>query len=88
MFTLNGLLIGLAMIGIGVLIVRFSYPLTSITGSQDWLERFTGPGTTNFMYKMFGLALIIGGLLAATGYGNNAMSFVLSPLVNMFSPGK
>jgi nucleoside recognition membrane protein YjiH len=86
MFTLNSLLIGIAMVVIGVLGVKYAFWLHNMTGPQDWLERFTGPGSTQGMYKIFFTLVVITGLLVATGFGNNVMSFLFSPLKNLFHP--
>jgi hypothetical protein len=85
-FTPTGLAIGLTLTGIGIAMVKFSFQLLNATGPQQWLERFTGQGTTNGMYKILGCVLVIGGILTATGFGDNVMNFLLTPLYNVFAP--
>jgi len=83
-FTVGHLLIGLAMVGLGIVFVRFSFTVLRITGQQAWLEKYTGSGSTNGMYKLFGIALILLGLLFGTGFGNDVMNFLLSPFSGIF----
>lgn len=88
MFSIQGLLIGLTMAGLGVLGVKYTFWLHNATGPQDWLERYTGSGSTYGIYKIFCTLLVIIGLLVATGFGDNVMSFFFSPLLNIFRAGK
>lgn len=71
---------------LGVVAVKYTFNLVNITGSQDWLEQFTGPGSTYGMYKIFGVLLVIVGVLVATGFGAPVMNFIFSPLKHVFSP--
>ena len=88
MFSFTGLLIGIVMAVLGVLMVKYSFWLHNTTGPQMWLERFTGGGSTNGMYKIFGVLLVFIGTLVATGFGDNVMSFIFAPFVNLFIPHK
>jgi hypothetical protein len=84
MFSIKGLLIGLAMMGAGFVGVKYTFWLHNFTGPQNWLERYTGSGSTYGIYKIFSALLVIGGILVATGFGDNVMGFFLSPLLNVF----
>ena len=86
MFSITGLLIGLSMVVAGVLFVKFSFQILGFTGNQQWLERYTGSGSTNGMYKLFGVALILFGFMIAGGFGDNVMNFLLSPFKSVFHP--
>lgn len=86
MFSLNGLLIGLGLVVAGVLFVKYTFAIANLTGSQDWLERITGPGSTYGIYKIFGVLLVILGLLVGTGYGSNVLAFLLAPVHSVFQP--
>lgn len=88
MFSLSNLLIGLIMIGLGVLGVKYTFWLHNVTGAQDWLERYTGSGSTYGIYKILSVILVLLGILYATGFGENVVEFFFSPLLNLFSPGK
>lgn len=83
-FSISHLLIGLVMVGLGVLMVKFTYQLTNFTGAQDWLERYTGSGSTYGIYKIVGVLLALAGLMFATGLGNGLMEFFFSPLKGLF----
>jgi hypothetical protein len=86
MFSVSNLFIGLAMVGAGVLGVKFTFQIVNMTGSQDWLERYTGSGSTYGVYKIVSVLLIFIGLLVATGFGDNFMNFIFSPLKSVFQP--
>lgn len=83
-FSLSHLFIGLAFAGFGILFVKYSFALTRITDDQGWLERFTGPGSTNGVYKLFGVLLVILGILVGSGFGADVMNFLLSPFSSIF----
>jgi|GEM_PF-2717216 len=86
MISLNGILIGAGVVIAGVLFVRFAFQIQNFTGAQFWLERFTGSGTTTGLYKIFGVLLVIGGFLIATGFGNDILATLLSPFRSSFHP--
>lgn len=73
---------------IGVAFVKYTFWIHNMTGPQDWLERYTGSGSTYGIYKLFGVFIVLTGLLVASGFGNNVMSFLFSPLANLFRPLK
>jgi hypothetical protein len=80
----NNLLIGLAMVVFGVLAVKYTFWLRNTTGPQEWLERYTGSGSTYGMYKIFGVILILFGFMTATGLADPVMRWLLSPFLNIF----
>ena len=88
MFSVQGLIVGLIMTVLGVLLVKYTFWIHNMTGAQDWLERYTGSGSTYGIYKIFGVLIGLIGLLVATGFGDNVMSFFFSPLANLFAPLK
>ena len=84
MFSLSGLFIGLAMIALGILGVKYSFWLHRQTGPIQALERYTGSGSTYGIYKIGSTLLILVGILWATGFGHNVMDFLFSPLKDLF----
>jgi hypothetical protein len=86
MFTLSGLFIGLAMIGLGVLGVKYTFWLTQTTGPLNFIEKYTGSGSTYGIYKIFSLLLIFVGFFWATGFGHSVLDFILSPIIGVFRP--
>jgi hypothetical protein len=86
MFSLGGLLIGSGLIIIGVVTVKYTFQAVNLTGRQDWIEKYTGSGSTYGVYKIFGVILVLAGILTATGFGGNVMNFLLTPLYNLFAP--
>ena len=86
MFTLSGFITGTIMTVLGLLGVKYTFWIHRVTGAQDWLERYTGPGSTYGIYKIFFALLVLMGILFATGFGHNVMSFFFSPLTHLFKP--
>lgn len=86
MFSITQLIIGVIMVGLGVLTVKYTFQLVNMTGRQDWIENITGSGSTYGVFKLFGVALVIIGLLVATGFGNDVLNFIFSPLRRIFTP--
>ena len=84
--SFSSFLIGLAMTVLGVGMVKYTFQVMNFTGRQDWIERYAGSGSTYGVFKIFGVALVIGGILFATGFGNDVLNFILSPLLNAFRP--
>jgi hypothetical protein len=84
--NLAHVLIGLIMIVGGIAMVKYTFQLTNITGRQDWLERYTGSGSTYGIYKLFGVFIVIVGILFATGFGTGVIDFIFSPLKSVFHP--
>ncbi len=87
MFTLSGFFTGLTMAILGVLGVKYTFWIHNQTGSIDFIERFTGAGSTYGVLKIFFTLLVLVGLLWASGFGNNVISFLLSPFANLFTRG-
>lgn len=86
MFTLSGFFIGLTMVGLGVLGVKYSFWIHQQTGAISSLERYTGSGSTYGIYKIVSTLLIIVGILWASGFGHNVMSFLFAPIAGLFHP--
>ncbi len=86
MFSFSHLFIGLAMAAIGVLGVKYTFWLHNVTGPQMWLERYTGSGSTYGIYKIFFALLVVIGILFASGFGDNVMRFIFSPITGLFHP--
>jgi hypothetical protein len=86
--SLSSILIGLLALGIGLAGVVYTFPIMNFTGRQEWLERYTGQGTTYFVYKFFFLAVALFGILYATGFGDDFLMWLLSPLQGVFQPYK
>jgi len=88
MFSWNGLFIGLTLMVLGVLGVKYAFWLHNVTGPQRWLEKYTGAGTTMGMYKIVSALMVLVGILWATGFGHNVLEFVFSPIAGLFHPGQ
>jgi len=84
MITVSGIVYGILAIGIGTLFLIYTFQIVGFTGRQDWIEQYLGSGTTYLAYKIFGLILVLTGILAAIGLLNGAIEFIFSPLKNLF----
>jgi len=49
--------IGFLVLGLSLL--YFAYPLYTITGRQDWIEKYLGSGGTISFYRLLGIAIVI-----------------------------
>ncbi|MEI8061447.1 MAG: hypothetical protein WCG99_04120 [Candidatus Berkelbacteria bacterium] len=49
----------LGFLALGLSLLYFAYPLTNITGRQDWIEKYLGPGGTITFYRLLGAAIFI-----------------------------
>jgi hypothetical protein len=83
--NLNQILIGIALTIFGVILVRYTLWFRNATGTQDWLERYTGSGSTYGVYKIFGAFLALFGIMVATGLGVPILEVLLSPFRDMFT---
>jgi hypothetical protein len=88
MFTVNGLLIGLSMAAIGILGVKYTFWIHNQTGAIGFIERYAGSGSTYGVLKIFFALLVIVGIIWATGFGGNVMSFLFSPFLSLFGINK
>ena len=61
------ILVGLLFAALGVLILKYTYPLKNAFGSWGWAERYLGNGGTYSAWKLIGIGLMILGVLWATG---------------------
>lgn len=74
------------MVAVGTLMVKYTFWLSNTTGPLQWLENYTGGGSTYGIYKLLGVILALIGLMVATGLGDNVMNFLFSPLKQLFIP--
>jgi uncharacterized membrane protein YidH (DUF202 family) len=85
--SIGSILLGLALVVAGIAFVKFTFQITNFTGRQDWIESIAGSGQTYGVYKLLGVALVLLGLLIATGFGINVLNWVFSPLRALFHYG-
>jgi hypothetical protein len=88
MFTFSGFLVGLTMVILGVLGVKYTFWIHNQTGPIGFIEKYAGSGSTYGVLKILFTFLVILGILWGSGFGHNVMSFFLSPIANMFTGGK
>lgn len=87
MFTIGHFFIGIFIVALGVLMVKYSYQVVGFTGRQVWIESKLGQGTTYFVYKMFGVLAIFGGFIYAVGLYNSFMFWLFTPLRHLLGAG-
>jgi hypothetical protein len=61
-------MIGLLVIGLGVVIIKYTRQTYEFVGSFAWAEKFFGIGGTISALKIFGLVFIAVGALYALGW--------------------
>lgn len=62
MAILLRILISLASFAVGVIVMTHSFQLVKIVGHTYYAERYLGEGGSYTMWKLIGVALIIGGI--------------------------
>ena len=78
------IILGLLATALGVVSLKYNYQLVGFTGSIGFVERYLGAGSTYFFLKMLSVILVIGGLLYMTGLGAPVLTWLLTPLANLF----
>ncbi|MCX6810615.1 MAG: hypothetical protein NTY30_02685 [Candidatus Berkelbacteria bacterium] len=53
---------------LGGVLLYFAYPLYTITGRQDWIEKYLGPGGTITFYRLLGAAIFIFAFIFLVNY--------------------
>ncbi len=61
-------LIGLLIIGLGVVILKYTRQTYEFVGSFTWAEKFFGIGGTITALKLIGIVFIVTGALYALGW--------------------
>ena len=76
---------GILAIIAGTVMLKYNFKLANYTGRQDWIESKLGAGSTYFVYKLLGIVVVLGGLLAVTNLGGSVLNWVLSPFKHLFN---
>lgn len=77
------ILAGLIMLALGVLLVVFRRQVYNFTGYIDFVQSWF-PGGTNSFIMIFGLALVLLGILFITGIGGSFTSPISDQLKSVF----
>ena len=75
---------GLLAIGIGIVAMIYNFKLVGLVGRQDWIEDKLGSGTTYLVFQLLAIITIFGGILYLTGFGDKALTWLLSPFIGVF----
>lgn len=75
---------GLVGIGIGFLLIRYSFPMVNLFGHIPWAERHLGGGGTYTLYKIVGVIVIILSML----FLFNLLGFITSSITPYFGAGQ
>lgn len=74
---------GLVAVAVGIAMVMKTDVFLDFLGASDWAETKIGPGGTRLLYKLIGVAIIILGLMGATG---TLGSFLIGTVGFLFKP--
>jgi hypothetical protein len=83
--SIQGFFIGLILIILGTLGIKFNYQITNNLGTMESVERFLGPGRQYAFYKLLGILFIIVGFFVMFGVFNDILNFIFTPLRNALS---
>jgi hypothetical protein len=75
---------GLIWVGVGFIIIKYSFPLVNIFGHIPWAERHLGGAGTYTVYKIAGVIVIIFALLYMFGI----LEGLISPITPYFGGTK
>lgn len=78
-YTNMGTIIGLLVIGVGAMMVIKSESFLGTFGMIPWAESNLSGGSLMF-YKLFGVVLVVGGILGVTGLFGGLVLWLLAPL--------
>lgn len=79
------ILLGLIAIVVGTIGLRYNFAVTNTFPRLEFFERNLGAGSSYGIYKIICLALVIGGILYMTGFGGSIITWLLSPIANIFA---
>lgn len=66
MVLIEKILIFLGCTVVGILILKYTEPIVRNIGAMSWAENRFGPGRTYTVWKLIGVAIIVGGLVYVT----------------------
>jgi len=49
------------LLGLGIALIRYAFPIVRTLGQMDWAERYLGSGGTYTAWKLIGVLMIIAG---------------------------
>ena len=81
---ITNILFGLILVGVGVVMVKYNFRLTNLFSRYNWFERHLGSGSTYFVMQALAFFVIIYGTMLMLGLSDNFLSWVTSPLRNLF----
>ena len=87
MQLLGQILLGLTMIGVGILLLKYNYQVANNL-RISFAEQHLGSGGSYLLWKILAIVLVLAGLATMFGIGDNVISFILSPLTNILSPSE
>ena len=81
------ILLGIVLLALGVVSLKYNYQLVGYTGNVSWVEKYLGGGSTYAFFKIVSVLLCIGGFLYMTGLWDPLFAWMVSPLAGFFPHG-
>lgn len=82
------ILIGLIVVIIGVVTLKYNFQLVNTTGNVGVFEKYLGAGGTFAGFKLLSVLAILLGFLYMTSLFDIVLGFLLSPLTNALKSGQ
>jgi len=79
-------IVGLIVVALGVIGLKFSYQIMNFTGAIDWIENKLGGGSTYTVIKIISMVMIIGGIIYMSGLGSLILRPIVTPINHLLSP--
>lgn len=80
------ILLGIAIAGVGFLMVWKTAFFLGFFGRMDWAERKLGGGGSNLLYKVVGIVICLIGIIVATNLWNALLQATLGSIIP--TPGR
>jgi hypothetical protein len=79
MSVLNNIFVGLILVGLGFVMIKFNQSIAGTLGTPVFLNRYFGPGREYSFYKLLALLLMVLGGFFIFGLFGIIADFIFSP---------
>jgi hypothetical protein len=77
--SIGGFVIGIILIGLGVLTLKFNMQFSNTLGTPSFVTKYFGPGREYSFYKLVSILLIILGFFVMFGLFGMITNLIFSP---------
>jgi hypothetical protein len=81
--SIGGVFIGILLIALGVVTLKFNMAVANNLGTPTFLGRYFGPGREYAFYKLLSILIILLGFFVMFGLFGAIANLILSPFKNL-----